>query len=58
MIRSELSLKRELIKVEKLLKNKKNSEWVDAQITGAQQALAWALKMNAMSPNKAFSYKK
>jgi hypothetical protein len=57
MKRSELSLKRELTKVEKLLRNKNNSAWTDAQITGAQQALAWALAMNAMSPSKCFSFR-
>lgn len=57
MVRSEISLKRELHRIEKLLKNKKNTVWTDGQISGAQQALAWALGMNAMIPHKAFNYK-
>jgi len=57
MVRSELSLKRELHRIEKLLRKKGNSAWTDAQITGAQQALAWALRLNAMIPHKAFTLK-
>lgn len=56
MIRSELSLKRELNRIQKMLRNKKNDAWTDGQISGAQQALAWALKWNAMIPHKAFSH--
>lgn len=57
MIRSELSLKRELNRVQKLLRKKKNTAWTDAQICGAQQALAWALRLNAMIPHKVFTLK-
>lgn len=49
-MKSELAIKRELKRVEKLRKNKRLSVsgWFNLQ--GAEQALAWALEDNAAAP--------
>jgi hypothetical protein len=55
MIRSELAVKQELTKVHKLRIKKNNSHWNEgnfAELRGMEQALAWVLKANAMSPSK------
>ena len=35
--------------------SKENREYDNAALYGAQQALMWALKLNAQKPSKAFS---
>ena len=56
MVRSKIGIKRELKKVQKLLSKRKsqNADW--CYLYGSQQALAWALKDNAMRPSKVFGY--
>jgi hypothetical protein len=52
-LRSELSVKRELARVQKAMKTRNLDPRARDELYGAQQALAWALADNAMLPAKA-----
>jgi len=55
-MKSKLAIVRELRRVERKVRSKKDSDdrsyWDDGFVKGAQQALAWVLQQNAARPTR------